>query len=250
MLFDQRGAGRSLPSGELTENTSTHLVADIEALRTHLGIAKWHLVFGGSWGSTLSLLYAQAHPDVVGALLLRGVFFGTAEELQFSRGRTGAARIRPEDYDRWVGYLPEEDRGQPLQGYHKLLTHPDAKVQRDAGVAYARWGVAFAKLAPEADLAAFDEAVEKGEKEHRERHWAHSRIECHYHLHCDFLEDGQILREENLARIRHIPCSIVQGRYDIVCTPRSAWELHRRLPESRLFWVGDAGHNQFVSFFS
>jgi proline iminopeptidase len=201
VLFDQRGAGQSLPAAELRENTSQLLVADIETLRQHLAIPHWAMVFGGSWGSTLALLYAQTHPASVGALVLRGVFTERRAELAFSRGANGAARVFPEDYAALVGYLPVERRQQePWAAYYELVTDEgkyDYEARVAAARAWCRWDLSIMKLVP--DQHAIDE---------KDDVWLlqHARIETHYAVNGGFMEDGQLLRPENLARIRGIPC--------------------------------------------
>jgi proline iminopeptidase len=214
VLLDQRGAGKSTPHAELRENTTQHLVSDIEALRTKLKIQKWHLVFGGSWGSTLALVYAQAYPDVVGSLILRGIFTVRQSELQFSRGPIGAANIFPEEYERFVNWLPEEDRDHPNEAYYRLLTSDDHATRVAAAREWNRWDLSTGTLLP--DLEAF--AALDDEK----YIICHARLEAHYFVNRGFMEEGQILKDENLAKIRHIPTTIVQGRYDIVCAPQTA----------------------------
>ena len=149
VLLDQRGAGKSTPVADLRENTSQHLVSDIEALRTHLNISKWHMVFGGSWGSTLSLLYAQTHPDVVGSLVLRGIFTVRKSEIDFTRGPDGAARLYPELYEEFLNHLPSKDRKDPYPAYHALLTSDDAKARLGAAKAYSKWELGISKLIPD-----------------------------------------------------------------------------------------------------
>jgi proline iminopeptidase len=197
ILLDQRGAGKSTPHAELRENTTQHLVSDIEVLRTKLEISKWHLVFGGSWGSTLALVYAQAFPDVVGSLILRGIFTVRQSEIQFSRGPIGAANLFPEEYERFVNYLPEEDRAHPNEAYHRLLISDDYAARVAAAREWNRWNLSIGALRPnpEALAALEDEQYTLG----------HARLEAHYFVNQGFLEEGQILKDENLAKIRHIP---------------------------------------------
>ena len=153
VLFDQRGSGKSEPAAELRENTSQHLVEDIEKLRTHLGIEKWFMVFGGSWGSTLALLYAQTYPEAVGSLVIRGIFTVRKEETMFTRGFDGAARIYPELWDEYINFLPSEDRSNPYPAYHRLLTSDDYKTRVAAAKAWNKWEVGISKLIPdEADF--------------------------------------------------------------------------------------------------
>ncbi|KAF2479404.1 proline iminopeptidase [Neohortaea acidophila] len=237
ILFDQRGAGKSLPPAELRENTSQLLVADIESLRQHCGIEKWAMVFGGSWGSTLSLLYAQTHPERVGSLVVRGVFTERKEELQFSRGRgTGAARIHPEVYERFAGHLDPAIRHDPIRGYYELLTSEDYGTRLEAAKRWNEWDSMLGLLVSKSDGLAGKSDT-----------WflQHARLETHYGVHGGFMEDGQLLRPENLARIKHIPCAIVQGRYDLFCPPTTAWQLHSGLPLSKLHIIPDAGHSAF-----
>ena len=203
VLFDQRGAGRSLPPAELRENTSQFLVADIESLRMHLGINKWFMVFGGSWGSTLSLLYAQTHPENVRSLVVRGVFNERREELQFSRGPwSGAARVFPEQYDRFLQYLPPEDRYNPIAGYYKLVTSEDYDTRLNAARSWNLWDSSIGELvpvmSPDQKLANLSDT------------WLlqHARMETHYAVNGGFMEDGQILKPENLAKIGHLPCTL------------------------------------------
>ncbi len=233
VLLDQRGSGKSEPAAEIRENTSQLLVEDIETLRTHLGIEKWHMVFGGSWGSTLSLLYAETHPDRVGSLVVRGIFTVRESELYFTRGFNGTAHIYPELFDEWVDFLPEHERADPYKGYLRLLTSEDYETRLNAAKAWNKWETGISKLIPEQTT-----------KEEDDRwHLQHARMEVHYETNRAFLEEGQLLKPENIAKIKHIPCSIVQGRYDVVCPPRTAWHLHKALPDSKLFMIADAGHS-------
>lgn len=235
--MDQRGAGRSLPLGELREFSPDNLVADIDSLRKHLGIGKWHMVFGGSWGSTLALRYAQAHAADVGSLVLRGIYFETHEEHRFSRGREGVGRLRPEEYDEWAGHLPAEDRHDPLPGYLKLLTCGDKEIELAAAKAYERYNSVIGQLiVPPGKSPGSDDSI-----------WSHARIECYHHVKFARPDYEHFLGRENIEKVKHIPLTIVQGRYDIICTPRVAYELHKAWPSSRLFWIDAAGHSQNVS---
>lgn len=258
VLYDQRGCGQSTPSAELRENTTSHLVADIEVLRNHLKVPKWHMVFGGSWGSTLGLRYAQTHPQSVGSLVLRGIFLCRVSEIEWSRPTPGfgAARAFPEEYEKLMAYLPEEDRGSMIDGYYKLLTSTDRQTQVDAARMMNTWDIAQGSVV--VDPSAFDKITDEK--------WSleHAILEMHYVKHLAWMEDGEILRDENMARIRHIPgklttliiemprliastATIIQGRYDIVCPPITAWDLHKAWPESKLIWVAGAGHSASVS---
>jgi proline iminopeptidase len=236
VLFDQRGCGSSRPHAELRENTTWDLVADIETLRTHLGVAQW-LVFGGSWGSTLALAYAQRHPDRVSALVLRGIFLLRRSELAwFYQDPLGAAAIFPDFWEEYVAPIPAPERGEMIQAYYRRLTSPDPLVRAAAARSWARWegATSFLRTNPHY-VAKFDQPDYAA---------AFARIEAHYFVHQGFLErDDQLLRD--VERIRHIPAEIVQGRYDVVCPARSAWDLHRAWPEATLQIVPDAGHSAF-----
>ncbi|KAJ5934894.1 hypothetical protein N7466_004441 [Penicillium verhagenii] len=234
ILLDQRGSGKSTPQTELRENTTQHLVSDIEALRTHLAIPKWHLLFGGSWGSTLALLYAQAYPDRVGSMLLRGIFTTRDAETSWSRSALGAANVFPEAWEAFVGFLPVEERGDPSAAYYRRLTGADERVRVAAAREWNRWDLSIGALRVDEGAFAALEDVEWSLK--------HALMEAHYSVHGFWLEEGQILERGNLEKIAHIPVTIVQGRYDMVCPAQTAWELHRGLPQSKLIWVADAGH--------
>ncbi|KIM99582.1 hypothetical protein OIDMADRAFT_165669 [Oidiodendron maius Zn] len=233
VLFDQRGSGKSTPNAEIRENTTRHLVDDIEKLRNHCGIPKWHCVFGGSWGTTLGLVYAQTHPELVASLILRGIFTVRKEELLWSRG-TGAARIFPDLFEDFITYLPQEDRDDAFQGYYKLLTSENRETKLAAARSWNTWDMSIGSLQP--NPAIHDKI--------KDDNWslAHALLECHYFAHGAWLEEGQILKKNNLDRIRHIPATIIQGRYDMVCPPQTAYDLHQAWPESRLYWIPDAGH--------
>jgi proline iminopeptidase len=231
ILFDQRGAGRSRPFAELRENTTQHLVADIEQLRTHLGIDRW-LVFGGSWGSTLSLAYAEAHPGRVTGLILRGIFLCRPSEIQWFY-QAGADQIFPDRWEHYLEPIPPDERHDLVRAYYKRLTAEDPQVRLTAARAWSIWEGSTSKLYYS------DELVERFGAD--DFALAFARIECHYFVHDSFLEPDQLIRD--VDRIRHIPATIVQGRYDIVCPARSAWDLHRAWPEAALHIVPDAGHS-------
>ena len=230
-LFDQRGSGRSTPHGSLEQNTSADLIADIERLRLHLGIDRW-VVFGGSWGSTLSLLYAEAHPERVAALILRGIFLCRPRDIAwFYQDR--ASRLYPDAWEGFVAPIPEAERGDLVAAYYRRLTGDDPAVGLAAARAWSVWEGRTSKLIPsDALVATFGEdafAI------------ALARIECHYFLHDSFLADDQILRD--IDRIRHIPAVIIQGRYDLPCPMEQAWALHRAWPEAELSIIPDAVHS-------
>ena len=208
------------------------MVGDIERLREHLGIQRW-IVMGGSWGSTLALAYATAHPGRVLALLLRGVFLGRQSELDWLYGPAGAAQVFPRSYEAFLAPLEAEEKKDPIRGYHRLLTGGGGEEQRRAVKGWNTWESGISQLIPDiAASTAFSEPS-KG--------LAIARIECHYFLNGCFMEDGSLL--DACDRIHHVPASIVNGRYDIVCPPRTAYELHRALPRSDLQIVQDAGHS-------
>jgi proline iminopeptidase len=237
VLFDQRGSGKSTPHASLEANTTWDLVADTEKVREHLGIDKW-LVFGGSWGSTLALAYAETHPERVTEMVLRGIFLLRRSELEwFYQNPEGAASIFPDLWEHYVEPIPEAERGDMMAAYYKRLTSPDPEVVRKAAVAWSVWEGATSYLRMNTDyVTKFQEdAAYAG---------AFARIECHYFVNKGFLKsDAQLL--EDVGRIRHIPAVIVQGRYDLVCPMRSAWHLHKAWPEAELRIVQGAGHSAF-----
>ena len=232
VLFDQRGCGRSRPHAELRENTTWDLVADIERLREHLGIATW-LVFGGSWGSTLALAYAQSFPARVHALILRGIFLLRASEIAWFY-QDGASQLFPDAFEAYVEVIPKRERGNLLAAYYKRLTSRDPLVRKRAARAWSVWEASTSKLMTDPALVRKFSGGRFAE--------AFARIEAHYFINRGFFEhDDQLLR--NARRIRHIPGVIVQGRYDVVCPMRSAWDLHRAWPEAELVVLPDAGHS-------
>ena len=234
ILLDQRGCGRSRPHAELRENTTWDLVADIEALRTRLKIERW-LVFGGSWGSTLSLLYAQAYPGRVTELVLRGIFLIRPVEIAWFY-QQGASELYPDAWEHYLSFIPEEERDDLLHAYHRRLTGPDRQVAVEAARRWSVWEGSTSHLLASAST------VERFGAEHFAL--AFARIEAHYFVNQAFMDEpGQILRD--VGRLRHIPAVIVQGRYDVVCPMRSAWDLHRAWPEAELRVVPDAGHSAF-----
>ena len=234
VIFDQRGAGQSTPLGELRDNTPAHLVADIEKLREHLGIDRWH-VFGGSWGSTLSLTYAIAHPQRVLSLTLRGIFMMRQSEMEHFLH--GMRAIFPEAWEAFAAPLTETERSDILGTYYRLLTHPDPAVHMPAARRWSAYEHACLRLIPDKP-----EVPPPPETPAEAAHaYAISRLECHYFVHNRFTPDDYLLR--NVGKIRHIPGVIVQGRYDIVCPPVTAYDLHRAWPEAQFIIVPDAGHS-------
>ncbi|MDM7913666.1 MAG: prolyl aminopeptidase [Candidatus Eisenbacteria bacterium] len=232
--FDQRGCGKSTPHAELAENTTWDLVDDVEKLREHLGIEKWQ-VFGGSWGSTLALAYAEAHPDRVAEIVLRGIFLLRRKELEwFYQG--GASELFPDAWEPYWNHIPEAERGDMMAAYYRRLTSEDPDVRLSAAKAWSTWEAATSKLLPDPSLVSHFSGDEFA--------LAFARIEAHYFVHGGFLEhEDQLLRD--VGRIRHIPAVIVQGRYDVVCPMESAWALHRAWPEADLIISPDAGHSAF-----
>jgi proline iminopeptidase len=235
VLFDQRGCGRSTPHASLEQNTTWDLVADMEALRTHLGIPRWQ-VFGGSWGSTLALAYAQRHPERVTELVLRGIFTLRRRELDWFYQDGGASRIFPDAWEQYLAPIPLEERSDMMQAYYKRLTGPDAAVRVQAAKAWSLWEAVTSTLRPSPEMKA-----SMGKDDFA---LAFARIECHYFVNGGFFErESQLL--EDAPRIRHIPGVIVQGRYDVVCPMETAWALHRAWPEAELYVAQTSGHSAF-----
>ncbi|SDK11907.1 proline iminopeptidase [Nonomuraea maritima] len=235
VLFDQRNCGRSLPHAsdaatDLSANTTWHLVADVERLREHLGIDQWQ-VFGGSWGSTLALAYAQTHPERTTELVLRGIFTLRPQELRWFY-QEGASHLFPDLWEQYVAPIPQDERDDLMAAYHKRLEGPDDEVRLAAARAWAQWEGGTVSLRPDpkrvSDFGEEKKAV------------AFARIENHYFVHGGWMEPGQLIRD--VDRIRHIPAVIVQGRYD-ACTPMAtAYDLHRAWPEAEFHVIDDAGH--------
>jgi proline iminopeptidase len=231
VLFDQRGCGLSTPFAELKENTTWDLVADIEKLRTHLKIQKWH-VFGGSWGSTLALTYAITHPEPVSALILRGIFLCRPSEIRWFY-QDGASNLFPDLWEEYLKPIPVHERGNMVQAYYKRLTSDVEDVRISAARAWSKWegGTSY--------LMSKSSAVEEFEDPKKSLPFA--RIECHYFINNAFFPSENYILE-NISKLRHIPGAIVQGRYDVVCPATSAWALHRAWPESEIKIIADAGH--------
>lgn len=234
VLFDQRGCGKSTPHACLEENTTWDLVADIERLREHLGLARWQ-VFGGSWGSTLALAYAQTHPERVTELVLRGIFLLRKQEIDWFYQR-GTSAIFADYWEAYLAPIPEDERGDLLRAYHKRLTSEDPAVRLEAARAWAVWEGSTSRLLPDPELIQRFSGDKFAE--------AFARIECHYFVNRGFFRsDAQLL--EDARRIEHIPTVIVQGRYDVVCPMESAWALHKALPNAEFVLVPDAGHSMY-----
>jgi len=231
VLFDQRGAGRSLPHAGLEANDTARLVADIERIREFLGIERW-LVFGGSWGSTLGLAYAEAHPERVTALVLRGIFLCRPHELHWFY-QEGASRLCPDYWEDFVEPVPQLERHDMMSAYHRMLTGDDELLRIKAARAWSVWEGRTATMQPN-----------PGVVEHfSDAHVALSlaRIECHYFVNQAFLAPDQLLRDAH--RLADIPGVIVHGRYDVICPLENAWQLHKAWPQSELRIVPDAGHS-------
>jgi proline iminopeptidase len=234
IVFDQRGCGRSKPHGCLENNTTWHLVSDIENLREKLGIEKW-LVFGGSWGSTLSLAYAQAHPKSVSELVLRGIFLLRKEELHWFY-QDGASRIFPEAWSGFLDIIDEDKRNNLMSSYHEIFKSDDKEKRLKAAIAWSKWEAATSSLAYKPSL------VE--EFSNPEFALAFALIENHYFVNKGwFKTENQII--ENIDIIRSIPAVIVQGRYDVVCPMKTAWELSEAWPEAELIVAPASGHTAF-----
>ena len=232
IIFDQRGCGQSTPYAELRENTTWDLVSDIEKLRQELNIEKW-VVFGGSWGSTLALTYAQTHPDSCKGLILRGIFMLRTSEIRWFY-QEGANHIYPDAWQEYLKPIPIEERGDLLSAYYKRLTSEDRQVRLEAARAWSVWEASTSKLIPsKASKLRF------GQAEFAE---AFARIECHYFVNKGFFERENLLLE-NIDRILHLPGVIVQGRYDVVCPMITAWELHQVWQSAEFIVIEGAGHS-------
>jgi len=229
VMFDQRGAGRSTPHAEITDNTTWHLVADMELLRRHLDIERWH-VAGGSWGSTLSLAYGEAHPDRCISMTLRGIFMCRDSEIDWFLH--GIGKFFPEAEREFVAPIPEAERGDLLAAFYKRLTDPDPAIHMPAARAWSRYEGSTITLLPDPTLVDDFSGDAKA--------LSLARLECHYFIHRVWLDPDQLLR--NVDRLRPVPAAIVQGRYDIVCPLRSADDLARAWPEANYVIVPDAGH--------
>ncbi|KAK7109436.1 probable proline iminopeptidase [Littorina saxatilis] len=234
ILFDQRGSGESTPAAELKENNTWASVEDMERLRKHLGVDRW-VVFGGSWGSTLSLAYAETHPDKVKALVLRGIFNLRRKELEwFYEDKGGACMMFPDYFEDYRDFIPRAEQKDMMGAYYRRLTGDDEKVRLEAAKQWSRWEMATSRLYID------DNYLSKAEGDKWSLQFA--RIECHYFINGGFMEsDTQLL--DNVGKIRHIPATIVQGRYDIVCPMETAWLLHKRWPEAEFFIIPDSGHS-------
>jgi proline iminopeptidase len=228
VLFDQRGAGQSTPLGETRNNTTQLLIDDMETIRRMLGIAQW-LVFGGSWGATLALAYGEAHPEKCLGFILRGIFLCTQAEIDWFMA--GMRNFFPEAYERFVAFIPQDERHDLLQAYARRLFSDDAELSVQAARTWSRYEGSCSFLLPADNLGAMDSDVVA---------LGIGRLEAHYFLHHGFMREDQLMRD--IGRISHLPALIVQGRYDAVCPPVSAYRLHQAWPQSRLQIIADAGH--------
>ncbi len=230
LLFDQRGCGLSTPFAGLERNTTWDLVADIELLREMVGVERW-LVFGGSWGSTLALAYAETHPQRVSEIVLRGIFTLRRWELLWYY-QHGASLLFPDKWERFVAAIPETERADLMAAYRRRLTDPDRSVQVAAAREWARWEGETLTLLPDPSVSTtfYDD----------EYALAFARIENHYFVHAGWLDEGQLIRDAH--KLKGIPAVIVQGRYDAACPPQTAWDLHRAWPEAEFHLVEGAGH--------
>ena len=228
IIFDQRGCGKSKPLGELRENTTQDLVEDIEKIRKHLGIDKWY-VSGGSWGSTLALAYAEAHPEKVKALFLRGIYTGRKFESEWVT-KMGANIFFPENWEKYSSYIPEKGRKNLTKAYAKIILKGKKKEAKEAARIASNWEGSLLRLVKK----------EEKVKKFTEKDFVSARIFAHYEIHKSFLKEGQLLREAD--KIKNVPGFIVQGRYDMICPPITAWELHKAWPKSKMEFVTPAGH--------
>jgi proline iminopeptidase len=231
IIFDQRGCGRSTPHGSIVENTTRHLVADIEALRNHLNIRRW-ILFGGSWGSTLALAYGIRWPERCTGFILRGIFLGTRREVDWFL--YGMGTFFPEAWRQFAGLLPEEERGDLLNNYYRRLVSRDPEIYMPAAIAWSRYETVCSNLIPRPDEPLLNAAGDASAL-------ALARIEAHYFVNNVFLEDGELLR--GIGAVRDIPAIVVQGRYDMVCPIVTADALVRAWPEAKQVTISDAGHS-------
>jgi proline iminopeptidase len=232
ILFDQRGCGQSTPFAELRENTTWDLVSDMEKIRSHLKINRW-LVFGGSWGSTLALAYGVTHPEQVAAMILRGIFLCRRAELLWFY-QEGASLIFPDIWEAYYEFIPASERHDMIAAYHKRLTSEDENLRLKAAQIWSVWEASTSRLIPNPTAISSYEEPQKA--------LPFARIECHYFFNKAFFEiDNYLL--ENISKLKDVPCRIIQGRYDMVCPPKSAWDLHRAWPKSDLRLISDSGHS-------
>jgi len=232
VIFDQRGCGKSTPHAELKENTTWDLIADIEKIRSHLKIDKW-VVFGGSWGSTLSLSYSIRHPKRCKGLILRGIFMIRKKEIQWFY-QEGASYIYPDYWEKFLAPIPVDERNDLVFAYYKKLTSNNKSVRLEAAKSWSVWEASTSKLFPsDLSLHQFDDPKVAE---------AFARIECHYFINRGFFEYEEWILD-NAGIIKDLPAVIIQGRYDVVCPATSAWELHKKMPNADFHIIQDAGHS-------
>jgi proline iminopeptidase len=231
IMFDQRGCGKSTPFASLEDNTTEHLIDDMEQIRIELSIPKWHL-FGGSWGSTLALAYAESYPQHVSAMVLRGIFLCRKKDIHWFY-QEGASHIFPDAFETYSHHIPVEERHDLVFAYYKRLTSNDDVVRLEAAKHWTTWEMATSKLIPSSEL------IEKGVDPQFSLPFA--RIEAHYFVNDAFLDDNELIHY--IDKVRHIPCTIVHGRYDVVCPVSQAYELHKAWPSSKLIITPNAGHS-------
>jgi len=233
ILFDQRGAGKSLPYACVEENTTQDLINDMEELRKELGIEKW-ILFGGSWGSTLALAYAIAHPNRVMALVLRGIFLARQSEIDWLYGANGAARLFPQEYERFSNFIGETEPQKVISAYYQKMTTGDEHSQLVAAREWDIWESSISQLIPHPPA--------EDEYANLESSLAIGRIEAHYFAHNSFFPDDEYLLRE-AKKLPKMPVTIVNGRYDVICPSHTALELHKAIPQSKLIVIPDAGHS-------
>lgn len=229
ILFDQRGCGRSQPAGHTLCNTTADLVADIEQIRIHLGIDRWH-VFGGSWGSTLALAYSTHHPQTIISLTLRGIFLSRPHEISWFLGQVSL--FYPEAWHKLTSGISMDQQENILGYYSALVFNPDTSISIPAAVRWNAFESSIMSLLPKVETGSINGMIEL----------ARARIQIHYIEHLCFVEGDQLLRQAN-EKLKHIPTTIIQGRYDMVCPPQTAWELSQNMPHAQFFMIADAGHS-------
>jgi len=236
ILLDQRGAGKSRPNASLEANTTWHLVDDLEQLREHLGIERWHVIYGGSWGSTLALAYAQKFATRVASMVLRGIFLFDHEDMEWLFEHGGASEFFPDKFERYKSIIPQGERGSLINAYYRRLTSDNEKERLQTAAHFVEWEMSISTI------RAPDESDLKEELKEPKFILPFARAETHYFVHGGWFErPSQLL--DDCKSIEHIPVAIVHGRYDCVCRPRMAWELHKRLPMSTIQFTDTSGHS-------
>jgi len=236
ILLDQRGAGHSRPNASLECNTTWHLVDDLEQLREYVGVERWHVIYGGSWGSTLALAYAQKNATRVSAMVLRGIFLFDHEDMAWLFEDGGVSEFFPDKFERYKSIIPQGERGSLINAYYRRLTSDNEKLRLQAAAHFIEWEASISKV------RAMPAEVLKQELSNPEYILPFARAETHYFVHGGWFERPRQLLDDCKC-IEHIPCFIVHGRYDCVCRPKMAWELHKRLPLSELHYADTSGHS-------